>query len=98
MFYTRTVEVKMLPLDNKPEFNVFIDMPEGTALPVTATMAMQLTEKLRQLPEVVAIQSYVGTSQPFDFNGMVRHYYLREKPWQAELTYTTQRQKRSPTQ
>jgi len=88
MFYFRTVEVKMLPLDKKPEFNVFIDMPEGTALPVTANLTYQLVEKLRdpeKFPEVIALQSYVGTSQPFDFNGMVRHYYLRNRPWHADI-------------
>jgi multidrug efflux pump subunit AcrB len=85
MFSTRAVEVKMMPLDNKPEFNVFIDLKEGTALPVTANIAHQFAEKLRQIPEVTAIQSYIGTSQPFDFNGMVRHYYLRDKPWHADL-------------
>ncbi|SEH08680.1 efflux RND transporter permease subunit [Candidatus Venteria ishoeyi] len=85
MFYFRTVEVKMLPLDNKPEFNVFINMPDGTALPVTANMAYQLAEVLRKVPEVTALQTYVGTSQPFDFNGMVRHYYLRQQSWEADI-------------
>ncbi|HEC86238.1 MAG TPA: AcrB/AcrD/AcrF family protein [Thioploca sp.] len=88
MFYFQSVEVKMLPLDNKPEFNVFIDMPEGTALPPTVNLTYQLVEKLRdpdKFPEVIALQSYVGTSQPFDFNGMVRHYYLRDKPWHADI-------------
>lgn len=85
MFYTRAVEVKMLPLDNKPEFNVFIDLPEGTALPVTTNLTFQLAEKLREIPEVTALQTYAGTSQPFDFNGMVRHYYLRGKPWHADI-------------
>ncbi len=88
MFYYHSVEVKMLPLDKKPEFNVFIDMPEGTALPVTYNLTRQLVEKLRdkeEFSEVIALQSYVGTSQPFDFNGMVRHYYLRNKPWHADI-------------
>jgi multidrug efflux pump subunit AcrB/outer membrane biosynthesis protein TonB len=88
MFYFRAVEVKMLPLDKKPEFNVFIDMPEGTALPVTANLTYQLAEQLRdpeKFPEVIALQTYVGTSQPFDFNGMVRHYYLRQRPWHADI-------------
>ncbi len=84
-FYFKWVPVKMLPLDNKPEFAVVIDMPEGTALPVTANLASQMTERLRALPEVTAIQLYAGTARPFDFNGMVRHYYLRSEPWQAEL-------------
>lgn len=85
MFYTTTVTVKMLPFDNKPEFNVVINMPEGTALPVTANVTQQLTEKLRDIPEVTALQTYVGTSSPFNFNGMVRHYYLRQKPWEADI-------------
>ncbi len=85
MFYTKSVAVKMMPLDNKPEFSVVLDMPDGTALPDTANMASMLAEKLRQIPEVTAIQTYVGTARPFDFNGMVRHYYLRQMPWQAMI-------------
>ncbi len=84
-FYFKWVPVKMLPLDNKPEFSVVIDMPEGTALPETANLAHRMAEKLRTLPEVTAIQLYAGTAKPFDFNGMVRHYYLRSDPWQGEL-------------
>ena len=85
MFYTKSVPVKMLPFDNKPEFNVVINMPEGTALPVTANVAQQMSEKLRMIPEVTSVQSYVGTSSPFNFNGMVRHYYLRQQPWSADI-------------
>ncbi|MCW8920857.1 MAG: efflux RND transporter permease subunit, partial [Sedimenticola sp.] len=85
MFYTKWVAVKMLPLDNKPEFSVVLDMPEGTALPVTANLAHQIAQSLRQMPEVTALQVYAGTARPFDFNGMVRHYYLRQDPWQAEV-------------
>ncbi|MEJ2608677.1 MAG: efflux RND transporter permease subunit [Candidatus Thiodiazotropha sp.] len=84
-FYFKWVAVKMLPLDNKPEFAVVVDMPEGTALPVTANLAHRMAEKIRALPEVTAVQVYAGTARPFDFNGMVRHYYLRDKPWQAEV-------------
>jgi multidrug efflux pump subunit AcrB len=84
-FYFKWVAVKMLPLDNKPEFSVVLDMPEGTALPVTANLAHRMAEKLRSLDEVTAIQLYAGTARPFDFNGMVRHYYLRSEPWQGEL-------------
>jgi multidrug efflux pump subunit AcrB len=96
MFYTTWVTVKMLPLDNKPEFSVVINMPEGTALPVTANLMRRLAEMVRdQIPEVTALQTYVGTARPFDFNGMVRHYYLRSQPWQAEiqvqLTHKTKR-------
>ena len=84
-FYFNWVPVKMLPLDNKPEFSVVIDMPEGTALPVTANLAHRMADKLRTLPEVTAVQLYAGTARPYDFNGMVRHYYLRSDPWQGEL-------------
>jgi multidrug efflux pump subunit AcrB len=85
-FYFKWVAVKMLPLDNKPEYSVVIDMPEGTALPVTANLAHRMAEKLRsEQPEITAIQLYAGTARPFDFNGMVRHYYLRSDPWQGEL-------------
>ncbi len=85
MFYTKWVAVKMLPLDNKPEFSVILDMPDGTALPDTANVTSMLAEKLRLMPEVTAIQTYVGTARPFDFNGMVRHYYMRQMPWQASI-------------
>ncbi|MET0119465.1 MAG: efflux RND transporter permease subunit, partial [Candidatus Thiodiazotropha sp. 6PLUC9] len=84
-FYFKWVAVKMLPLDNKPEFAVVLDMPEGTALPVTANLAHRMAEKVRVMPEVTAVQVYAGTARPFDFNGMVRHYYLRSDPWQAEV-------------
>ncbi len=84
-FYFKWVAVKMLPLDNKPEFSVVLDMPEGSALAVTGNMAHRIAERLRRLPEVRAAQIYVGTAKPFDFNGMVRHYYLRQEPWQAEV-------------
>ncbi|MCF7989213.1 MAG: efflux RND transporter permease subunit [Thiohalocapsa sp.] len=85
LFYFKVVPVKMLPFDNKPEFSVVVDMPEGTALPETANVVRQLAEKLRELPEVVAVQTYAGTAQPFNFNGLVRHYYLRDRPWQGDL-------------
>ncbi len=85
LFYTKTVAVKMLPFDNKPEFNVVINMPEGTALPVTANVAQQLATELQKMPEVVALQTYVGTASPYNFNGLVRHYYLRQQPWEADI-------------
>ncbi len=85
MFYTTAVPVKMLPYDNKPEFSVVVDMPEGTALAATVNLTRELAESLRKIPEVTAIQTYAGTARPFDFNGMVRHYYLRREPWQGEV-------------
>ncbi|WP_456413842.1 efflux RND transporter permease subunit [Thiolapillus sp.] len=85
LFYFKLVVVKMLPLDNKPEYSVVLDMPEGTALAETANRANQVANLVRKFPEVKAVQVYVGTAKPFDFNGMVRHYYLRKQPWQAEI-------------
>ncbi len=86
LFYPfKAVRVKMLPLDNKPEFNVVVNMPEGTALPVTANLVHQLATRLQTLPEVTALQTYTGTASPFNFNGLVRHYYLRQQPWQADI-------------
>ncbi len=86
MFYTKAVTVKMLPFDNKPEFNILINMPEGTALLDTANVARRLAEIVReQVPEVTAMQTYAGTASPFNFNGMVRHYYLRQDPWHADI-------------
>lgn len=85
LFYTRTVAVKMLPFDNKSEFNVVINMDEGTALPVTANVATALAESVRQMPEVVQVQAYAGTASPYNFNGLVRHYYFRQEPHQADL-------------
>jgi multidrug efflux pump subunit AcrB len=85
LFYAKAVAFKMLPYDNKPEFSIVLDMPEGTALGKTVNTARLLAERVREIPEVVAIQTYAGTAKPFDFNGMVRHYYLRQKPWQSEI-------------
>ena len=86
LFYFQVVPVKVLPFDNKPEFNVVVNMPEGTALPVTANVVQRLTEKMRaEIPEATAFQSYVGTASPFNFNGLVRHYYLRKKPWMGDI-------------
>ncbi len=85
MFYTTTVPVKMLPLDNKSEFGVVLDLPDGTALADTATVLHKMAQVLRNMPEVVSIQSYAGTAKPFDFNGLVRHYYLRQNSSEGEL-------------
>ncbi len=85
LFYFKVVKVKMMPLDNKSVFNVVVNFPAGTSLPITANLTRQLAEEVRKIPEVTAIQSYVGTASPYDFNGLVRHYYLRQQPWQADL-------------
>ncbi|NVJ89973.1 MAG: efflux RND transporter permease subunit [Flavobacteriaceae bacterium] len=77
LFLTNSVAVKMLPFDNKNEFQVVIDMPEGTTLERTSVVTQEIAQYLATRPEVVNYQSYVGTSAPITFNGLVRHYDLR---------------------
>ena len=74
----KAVTVKMLPFDNKNELQVIIDAPDGTPLEQTARMAREMGNALRSVPEVTDFQLYIGTSAPFNFNGLVRHYYLRK--------------------
>jgi len=77
MFFTKSVAVKMLPFDNKNEFQVVIDLPEGSTLERTSAVAKEVGAYLSTRPEVVNYQTYVGTSAPITFNGLVRHYDLR---------------------
>ena len=77
MFFTKSVAVKMLPFDNKNEFQVVIDMPEGATLERTNAVAKEIATFLSQQTQIVNYQSYVGTSAPITFNGLVRHYDLR---------------------
>ncbi len=79
------VRVKMLPFDNKSEFQVIIDMPDGTPLEQTTHVAQALGRFLGEQPEVVNYQIYAGTSGPYNFNGLVRHYFLRSQPNQADI-------------
>lgn len=79
------VEVKMLPFDNKSEFQVILDPPEGTTLQQTTQLAQAMAETLRDDPAVRDVQLYAGTAAPFNFNGLVRHYFLREGPHVADL-------------
>ena len=73
----KLVTVKMLPFDNKSELQVIIDMPEGSAMEKTAALAQEMGGYLKRVPEVTDYQLYVGTAAPFNFNGLVRHYFLR---------------------
>ncbi|HEX6045248.1 MAG TPA: efflux RND transporter permease subunit [Pyrinomonadaceae bacterium] len=79
------VRVKMLPFDNKSEFQVIVDMPEGTTLEQTAAVTRELAEYVRNVPEVTDYQLYVGTASPYNFNGLVRHYFLRRGPNVADI-------------
>ncbi len=73
----KKVTVKMLPFDNKSEFQVIIDMPEGSSLEETTALTRQMGEYLKTVPEVSDYQIYAGTAAPFNFNGLVRHYFMR---------------------
>ncbi len=73
----KLVTMKMLPFDNKSELQLIIDMPEGATLEETAKVAREIGEYLETVPEVTNYQLYVGTAAPFNFNGLVRHYFLR---------------------
>ena len=85
LFYTRHVVVKMMPFDNKSELQLVIDMPEGTTLEETARATKALTRYVATVPEVRDYQAYVGTASPFNFNGLVRHYFLRTLPHEADI-------------
>ncbi len=79
------VKVKMLPFDNKSEFQVILNMPEGSTLERTARVAREMGEAVRTEPEVRNYQVYAGIASPFNFNGLVRHYYLRRGSRVADL-------------
>lgn len=81
----KIVRVKMLPFDNKSEFQVIIDMPEGTTLEQTTRVAREIARRVAQEPEVVNYQVYGGTAGPHNFNGLVRHYFLRRGSNEADI-------------
>ncbi len=85
LFFTRTVEVKMLPFDNKSEFQVIVDMPEGTTLEQTTAVAREIGVYLATVPEVTDWQMYAGQAAPVNFSGLVRHYMMRQGPNVADL-------------
>ncbi|WP_017296695.1 efflux RND transporter permease subunit [Nodosilinea nodulosa] len=79
------VILKMLPFDNKSELQVVVNMPEGTTLEQTASATREMGQYLATVPEVTSYQSYVGTASPYNFNGLVRHYFLRSGPNVADI-------------
>jgi multidrug efflux pump subunit AcrB len=82
---TGHVKVKMLPFDNKSELNIVVNTPEGTTLEDTTQVALELGSVLREVPSVRDYQIYAGTASPFNFNGLVRHYYMRRGPNMADI-------------
>ncbi len=85
MFYTKTVAVKMLPFDNKNEFDIVIDMPEGTTLEKTQAVAKEIADYVSTQPMVKDYQVYAGTAAPISFNGLVRHYDIRRGSNMADV-------------
>jgi multidrug efflux pump subunit AcrB len=85
LFVTRSVTVKLLPFDNKSEMSVVVDLPEGATLEDTERTLFAIASVARQLPEIRSIETYAGTPAPFNFNGLVRHYYIRDLPELGEL-------------
>ncbi|MBD3786688.1 MAG: efflux RND transporter permease subunit [Sphingomonadales bacterium] len=85
LLYTKHVTVKLLPFDNKSELSVVIDLPEGSSVEATDAVAQKVAAVVTELPEVVSVQTHAGAAAPFNFNGLVRHYYLREYPWQGDV-------------
>lgn len=81
----KLVVLKMLPFDNKSEFQIIVDMPEGTPVETTLTVLEALSEELMTVPEVKDIEMYAGTASPINFNGLVRQYYLRQEKFHGDL-------------
>lgn len=81
----QAVMLKMLPFDNKSEFQVVVDMPEGTPLENLQAVLQALAKQLDKLPEVTDYQLYAGTAAPINFNGLVRQYYLRREPYMGDI-------------
>lgn len=90
LFATKSVTVKLLPFDNKSELSLVLDMPEGATVEDTERVLFQAAEIAQSLPETRSLQIYAGTAAPFNFNGLVRHYYLRESPELGDLQINLQ--------
>ena len=85
LLYTQHVTVKLLPFDNKSELSVLIDLPEGGSTEATDRVAQDIAAVVMALPEVTSVQTHAGTAAPFNFNGLVRHSYLRQEPHLGEV-------------
>ncbi|MFN3463506.1 MAG: efflux RND transporter permease subunit [Terricaulis sp.] len=88
LFAFGIVRVKLLPFDNKSEVQVVVDLPEGASLEATERVLIEASRIVEQIPEVVSVDAYAGTAAPFNFNGLVRHYYLRNRPELGDLQVT----------
>ncbi|OJY31863.1 MAG: multidrug transporter AcrB [Rhodobacterales bacterium 65-51] len=85
LLYTKDVTVKLLPFDNKSELSVTIDLPEGSSHEATDRVAQDVARVVMGLPEVISVETHAGTAAPFNFNGLVRHAYVRNSPELGEV-------------
>ncbi len=85
LLYTKHVTVKLLPFDNKTELMVVVDMPEGSSVEATDAVAQAVARTALDLPEVISAQTHSGSAAAFNFNGLVRHYYLRARPHMGDV-------------
>ncbi len=85
LFYTKHVTVKLLPFDNKSELQVTIDLPEGSSVEATDAIAQAVGRTVLGMPEVISVQTHAGTAAPFNFNGLVRHAYMRAASYQGDV-------------
>lgn len=85
LIYAKQVTVKLLPFDNKADLQVVLDLPKGASVEDTNRSLQMIAASLAGVPEITSFQTYAGTAAPFNFNGLVRHYYLRNEPQQGDL-------------
>ncbi len=88
LFYTKDVTVKLLPFDNKSELQIVADLPEGSSVEATSRVLAQAAQVALDLPDVRSVQTYAGEPAPFNFNGLVRHYYIRTSPELGDVQIT----------
>jgi multidrug efflux pump subunit AcrB len=88
LFYTKNVTVKLLPFDNKSELQVVVDLPEGSSVEATNNVLQRTAKLAMDIPEAKSVQTYAGTAAPFNFNGLVRHYFIRQSPELGDLQLT----------
>ena len=88
LFYTKDVTVKLLPFDNKSELQVVADLPEGSSVEDTARVLGEVAQIALTIPDVHSVQTYAGEPTPFNFNGLVRHYYIRNSPELGDVQIT----------
>ena len=85
LIYTQHVTVKLLPFDNKTDLQVVVDLPKGSSVEDTDRVLQAMVERIAPVAEIRSFQTYAGTAAPFNFNGLVRHYYLRSEPQQGDI-------------